>query len=241
MSELLVEEFKAVAAPIPAIEHPWFQGVIKGRLTNEQLVLGEQQHYLRGRLNHKIFDTILAKATDSGDPDVIEVARANREEEVGGTVTHGDLMYQFLEAHGISKQQADNVEPMPGTAAAIAMLTENIGNMTALEAIAMLSLPELQNGPVSAEMYKALRDIYHYDDYAIETYSVHSEADVGHGEVQLGLLATKVEERPELKPSILRAMRYGINAFNFEWDGHYQAATGRQHYHWPGRPATRSL
>ncbi len=238
MSALLIEEFKAVAASLPAIEHPWFQGVINGEFTKQQLVAGEEQHYLRGRLNHKIFGAILAKATEEGDPDVIAVARDNHDEEVGGPVTHGDLMYQFLEAHGISRQQADNVEPMPGTAAAIAMLTENIGNMTALEAIAMMSLPELQNGPISAEIYKALRDVYHYADYAIETYSVHSEADVGHGEVQLGLLAAKVEEKPELKPSILRAMRYGVNAFNFEWDGHYQAVTGQEHYHWPGIVST---
>lgn len=223
-----------MAAPIPAMEHPWFQGVITGEFKPIQLVAGEEQHYLRGRLNGKIFGTILSKAIEEGDSDVITLARDNYEEEMGGPKTHGDLMFQFLESHGISRAQAGGVEPMPGTAAAISMLTKSINNMTALEAMAMLSLPELQNGPISAEMYRALRDIYRYDDYAIETYSVHSEADVGHGEAQLALLAAKVEETPELKPSILRAMRFGVNAFNFEWDGHFQAASNEPHYHWPG-------
>jgi len=232
--ELLIEKFKAVAAPIPAIEHPWFQGVITGQFSESQIVLGEQQHYLRGRLNHKIFDVILDKAIAEGDQEIIEVASDNHAEEVGGTKTHGDLMHQFLEVHGINKTQAAAVEPMPGTMAAISMLTDSIKDMPVLEAIAMMSLPELQNGPVSAAMYRALKDIYHFDDYAIETYSVHSEADVGHGDRQLSLLADKLTARPELKPEILRAMRFGVIAFNFEWDGHYQAATGQKHFHWTG-------
>jgi len=239
MSEALIEEFKAVADPIPAREHPWFQGVIAGEFTIEQLVLGEQQHYLRGRLNDRIFGPILRKAIDEGDPEVAEIAYDNFDEEVGGAKTHGDLMYQFLETHGITREQAAAVEPMPGTMAAIAMLTDSIHDMTALEAMAMMSLPELQNGPISAEMYKALREIYGFDHYTAETYSVHSEADIGHGEVQLALLADKVGETPELKPVVLRAMRFGVNAFNFEWDGHFQALSGDEHYHWKGvTPAT---
>lgn len=232
--ELLIEEFKEVAAPIPAIQHPWFRGVIGAEFTEEQLVLGEQQHYLRGRLNGVIFGVILRKAFESGDNAVIEVARANHDEEVGGAKTHGDLMYQFLEVHGMTKEEAAAIPPKPGTMAAISMLTKGIQSMTALEAIAMMSLPELQNAPASAAMYKTLSGKYGFSDYAIETYAVHSEADIGHGDIQLSLLADKVEADPSLKPSILRAMEFGVNAFNFEWDGHYQAVLGRDHFHWDG-------
>lgn len=234
MTSQLLREFKATIGDLPAAEHPWFKGLVAGEFSVEQLVAGEQQHYLRGRLNHKIFGTILAQAQEEGDAEVIAVAQENYDEEIGGTKTHGDLMYQFLEEQGITKEQAAAVEPMPGTMAAISMLTKSIEDMTALEAIAMMSLPELQNGPISAAAHKALQKHYNFSDYAIETYSVHSEADIGHGEVQLALLAAKVEAQPELEQSILRAMRFGVVAFNFEWDGHYQALSGNEHFYWQG-------
>lgn len=228
----LKEEFWRHAEQIPTMQHPWFQGLINGELTDQQILAGEQQHYLRGRLNGKIFGAILEAATRESDEEVLAIAEANYQEEMGGPKTHGDLMFQFLEAHGMTQEEAAATEPMPGTMAAISMLTDSVRNMSALEGLAMMTLPERQNADVSAAVYEALKD--RYSDYAIATYKVHATVDVEHGDTQLDLLAHKVMADPSIKPQILRAIKFGLIAFKLEWDGHQQAATGNEYFHWAG-------
>lgn len=227
-------EFEQVGATLDAMQHPWFQGILTGELTREQILAGEQQHYLRGRLNGRIFGAILQAAFDGEDDEVVDFALANYAEEMEGPKEHGDLMLQFLESHGMTKDEAAVVEPTPGSLAAISMLTDSVQNMSALEGLAMMSLPERWNADISAAVYPVLRDHYGFSAYAIETYRVHAIIDVGHGDRQLDLLARKVYASPQLKPDILRAIKFGVVAFNYEWDGQYQAATGQEHYHWTG-------
>lgn len=218
------------------IKHPWFRGIIEHQFTKEQIIAGEFQHYLRVRRNAEIFGAVVINAANEGDYETMEIARANYKDEMLGAKTHADLMFQFLEELGYDKTFADAVEPMPGTMAGIEMLTSGAKNMTGLEGIAMLSLPEYQNGGatgVAAQVYKALTKHYGFSDYATETFRVHAQDDVAHGSSQIELLVKRVDEKPKLEEKILRAAKFGINAFNFEWDGHYQAAMKRRCF-WEG-------
>ncbi len=226
---------------LPMINHPWFRGIIDHQLTKDQIIAGEFQHYLRVRRNAEIFGAVVINAANEGDYETLEIARENYKDEMLGEKTHADLMFQFLEALGYEKEFADNVEPMSGTMAGVEMLTSGARNMTGLEGIAMLSLPEYQNGGatgVASQVYKALTKHYGFSEYAAETFKVHAHDDVAHGSTQIELLVKKVGEKPELQEKILRAARFGINAFNFEWDGHYQAATKRRSF-WEGSDIER--
>jgi pyrroloquinoline quinone (PQQ) biosynthesis protein C len=237
--EILISEFKAIPAAmgLPAIEHPWFQGLITGELSEEQILLGELQHTRRGWVLQDVVRDILDKAVEEGDEEVIEVARANYEEEAGGSKPHGDLMFQFHEAAGISREEVEAVELTEGTKACIAMLREGVQEFTALGSLAMMTLPEWQNATVSAAVYPALKANKAFSDYAIETYQVHAEADVEHGDRQLELLAHKVIEDPALLDSIASCLAYGVETFNYNWDGQYQAATLNPSFHWSGTSA----
>ena len=222
---------------LPMIQHPWFKGIIDHKLTKEQIIAGEFQHYLRVRRNAEIFGSIVINLANEGDYEALEIARSNYKDEMLGTKTHADLMFQFLEELGHDKAYADFVEPMPGTMAGIEMLTSGARNMSGLEGIAMLSLPEYQNGGVSgvaSQVYNALTKYYGFSEYAAETFRVHALDDTAHGSNQIDLLVKKAGRKPEMQEKILRAARFGINAFNFEWDGNYQAAINRRSF-WMGQ------
>jgi len=231
------EELLALKDDYPFMEHPWFQEVKHGVFTGDQIIAGEEQHYLRIRRNADIFGPIINSASNECDYTTLRIARLNYGDEMCGERSHADIMYQFLEEQGIDRIDADNIEPTPGTMAAIGMLTSASSTFTAIEQMAMMSLPELQYGGkdgVAAMMYETLTQTGRFSKRAVETFSVHAEADEVHGPRQIDHLVRRVEQQPHMRDKILRAARHGVIAFNNEWDGHYQAARDEDHYHWEG-------
>jgi hypothetical protein len=100
-------------------EHPWFQGIAHHRWTREEIIIGEVQHFLRVRQNPVYFDYIAVNAATERVPGLSGVVLENYLEELTGERSHMDIMFQFLEEGGISRDNADNA---PGTLAAIEMI-----------------------------------------------------------------------------------------------------------------------
>ena len=169
-------------------EHPWFQGIFQHRWTREQIILGEVQHYLRVRTNPIFFGYIAVNAVTEKNYSLMNVVLENFMEELSGPRTHVDVMLQFLEEGGISREKADRAEPAPGTAAAIETIIGCCQRRSALEGVAMLSFVESQlggAGKVSEKVYRELTGHYGFSPRAAETYRLHAEQDAGHGE-QIG-------------------------------------------------------
>jgi pyrroloquinoline quinone (PQQ) biosynthesis protein C len=106
---------------------------------------------------------------------------------------------------------------------------------SALEGLALLSFVEDQHGGangVAAHVYKELTGFYGFSHRAAETYAIHAEQDEGHGGRQIEAIRQYATDA-ETQEKVRRAVQLGINAFNFEWDGHVQAMTGRRDY-WSG-------
>src|SRR5437867_1564108 len=64
--------------------------------------------------------------------------------------------------------------------------------------------------------------------------------DNGHGDRQIEAIrryATDDETREKCR----RAVYLGLNAFNFEWDGHVQAMTGQRTSYWAGKTGKLEL
>ena len=75
---------------------------------------------------------------------------------------------------------------------------------------------------------------------AAATYELHAEQDTGHGDRQIEAIrryATDDETREKCR----RAVYLGLNAFNFEWDGHVQAMTGERNSYWSGKTGKLEL
>ncbi len=230
-----IAELWAYARTFPMREHPWFQGIATHRWTREQIIQGEMQHFLRVRENPVYLGYIAAHAAEERLPGLSEAVLENYMEELAGEKSHVDIMFQFLEEGGISREEADNTEPAPGTLAAIEMILGHCQRRSALEGVAMLAFVESQHGGpdgAAALVYPELIGHYGFSEHAAETYRIHAEQDVGHGARQIDLLRRHATDEATQK-RVRHAVRLGLNAWNLEWDGHVQAMTGKREY-WQG-------
>ncbi len=230
-----IAEMWDYAAQFPMREHPWFRGIVEHRWTREQIVLGEVQHYLRVRENPVYFGYIAVNAARERIPGLTEVVLENYMEELAGEKSHVDIMFQFLEEGGISREEADRAEPAPGTLAAIEMILGHCQRRSALEGIAMLAFVESQHGGpdgAAASVYPELVGYYGFSEHAAETYRIHAQQDVGHGSHQIDMIRRLATDE-ETQEQVRKAVRLGLEAWNLEWDGHVQAMTGQREY-WAG-------
>ncbi len=230
-----IAELWGCAREVPMGEHPWFQGILQHRWTREQIILGEVQHYLRVRTNPIFFGYIAVNAVASKDYGLMGTVLENFMEELSGPRTHVDIMLQFLEEGGISREEADRAEPAPGTAAAIEMIIGCCQRRSALEGVAMLSFVESQlggAGKVSEKVFRELTGHYGFSPRAAETYRLHAEQDAGHGERQIDALRRFATDAAT-QEKVGRAVKLGLTAFCLEWDGHVQAMTGKREF-WSG-------
>jgi pyrroloquinoline quinone (PQQ) biosynthesis protein C len=230
-----IAELWGYARELPMGQHPWFQGILEHRWTRNQIILAEIQHYLRVRTNPIFFGYIAVNAVAAKQYGLMEVVLENFMEELSGPRSHVDIMLQFLEEGGISREEADRTEPAPGTMAAIEMIIGCCQRRSALEGVALLSFVESQlggSGGVSAQVYRELTGYYGFSDRAAETYRLHAEQDEGHGGRQIDAIRRFATES-ETQEKVRRAVKLGLTAFSLEWDGHVQAMTGKREF-WSG-------
>jgi pyrroloquinoline quinone (PQQ) biosynthesis protein C len=235
-----IAELWSHAQDVPMVEHPWFRGIIQHRWAREQIILGEVQHYLRVRTNPIFFGYIAINAVNEKQYGLMETVLENFVEELGGERTHVDIVLQFLEEGGISREEADQADPAPGTMAAIEMIVGGCQRGSALEGLALLAFVESQHGGqdgVAAKVYRELTGHYGFSKRATETYFIHAEQDVGHGARQIEALGRCADDEAA-RERIRRAVMLGVTAFTLEWDGHVQAMTGRREF-WSGTAPLR--
>jgi pyrroloquinoline quinone (PQQ) biosynthesis protein C len=234
-SDEFITELWSYAREVSMVEHPWFQGILQHRWTRNQIILGEVQHYLRVRTNPIYFGHIAVNAVAEKQYGLMDTVLENFIEELSGPRTHVDIVLQFLEEGGISREEADRAEPAPGTIAAIEMIVGCCQRRSALEGLAMLAFVESQHGGpdgVASKVFRELTGHYGFSQRAAETYQLHAEQDVGHGARQIDLIRRYATD-PDTKEKVRRAVKLGVTAFTLEWDGHVQAMTGRREF-WSG-------
>jgi pyrroloquinoline quinone (PQQ) biosynthesis protein C len=230
-----IKELWGYAAEVPMGQHPWFQGILQHRWSGEQIILGEVQHYLRIRTNPIFFGYMAINAVANKDYALMGAVLENFMEELAGPRTHMDIMLQFLEEGGISREEADRAEPAPGTLAAIEMIIGCCQRRSALEGVAMLAFVESQLGgidKVSDKVYRELTGYYGFTPRAAETYHIHAEQDEGHGQRQIDAIRLLANDT-NTQDKVRAAVKLGLTAFTLEWDGHVQAMTGKREF-WSG-------
>src|SRR5262249_16004712 len=199
------------------------------------------QHYLRVRTNPIFFGYIAVNAVAEKQYDLMDVVLENFTEELAGPRSHVDIMLQFLEEGGISREEADPAEPAPGTMAAIETIVGGWKRRWGLEGLALVSFTESQHGGpdgVAAKVYRELTGYYGFSARAAETYKLHGDQDVGHGTRQIKAIRRYATDQ-KTQEKVRRAVKLGVTAFTLEWDGHVQAMTGRREFWGGGAPLRR--
>ncbi len=230
-----IEELWGYALEVPMEQHPWFQGILQHRWSRSQIILGEVQHYLRIRTNPIFFGYMSINAVAEKNYALMKTLLENLMEELGGRRTHVDIMLQFLQEGGISREQADGAEPAPGTLAAIEMIIGCCQRRSALEGVAMLAFVESQlggMGKISDKVYRELTGHYGFSPRAAETYRLHAQQDEGHGQRQIDAIRELATDEAT-QEKVRAAVKLGLTAFTLEWDGHVQAMTRRREF-WSG-------
>src|SRR5260221_100378 len=92
---------------------------------------------------------------------------------------------------------------------------------------------EMREHPWFKGMFEALTTHYGFSKRAAATYELHAEQDTGHGDRQIDAIR-RFALAEETQRKVRAAVKLGLNAFNFEWDGHVQAMTGKREY-WSGK------
>src|SRR5918996_2258326 len=230
-----ISELWGYAHEVPMEQHPWFQGILRHRWSREQIILGEVQHYLRIRTNPIFFGYMAVNAVADKNYELMQAVLENFMEELAGPRTHVDIMLQFLEEGGITREQADRAEPAPGTLAAIEMIIGCCQRRSALEGVAMLAFVESQlggAGKISEKVYRELTGYYGFTPRAAATYELHAAQDEGHGSLQIDAIRLlAIDDATQEK--VRAAVKLGLTAFTLEWDGHVQAMTGKREF-WGG-------
>src|SRR5213594_552734 len=242
-NEALIEELWGIARGLFMPDHPWVKGIVEHRWTREQIVQGEVQHYLRVRTNPIFFGYIVTNVASERNYALMDIVMENFMEELGGEKTHVDIMLQMLDEAGISREEADRADPAPGTLAAIEMIRSGCQNRSALEGIALLAFVEaMHGGPdgAAARVFRELTGHYGFPREAAATYELHAEQDTGHGDRQIAMVREYARDEAT-QEKCRRAVRLGLEAFNFEWDGHVQAMTGQRNSYWNGKTGKLEL
>ncbi len=238
--DAFVAELWSYANEVPMLQHPWFQGIIQHRWTREQIIVGEIQHYLRVRTNPIFFGYIAVNAVADQQYGLMGTVLDNFMEELSGPRTHVDIVLQFLDEGGITREAADAADAAPGTMAAIEMIVGACQRRSALEGLALLAFVESQHGGargVAAQVYRELIGHYGFSRRAAETYYIHAEQDDSHGARQIEAICQYAADAAT-QERVRRAVQLGVTAFTLEWDGHVQAITGRREF-WPGTAPLR--
>src|SRR2546421_12526819 len=160
--DAFIAELWGYANQVTMIQHPWFAGIVEHRWTREQIVQGEVQHYLRVRTNPIFFGYIAVNAVEEKNYGLMEVVLENFMEELGGERTHVDIMLQFLEEAGISREEADRADPAPGPQAAIEMIVGGCQRRSALEGLSLLAFVEDQHGGANGVAARVYREMVGY-------------------------------------------------------------------------------
>src|SRR5918996_1798267 len=164
-----ISELWGYAHEVPMEQHPWFQGILRHRWSREQIILGEVQHYLRIRTNPIFFGYMAVNAVADKNYELMQAVLENFMEELSGPRSHVDIVLQFLEEGGITREEADEAEPAPGTLAAIETIAHHCQHRSALEGVAMLAFVESMHGGLggaAASVYPHLIGHYGFSERA---------------------------------------------------------------------------
>jgi pyrroloquinoline quinone (PQQ) biosynthesis protein C len=215
---------------LPFEGHPLWKGVLDHSLTIEQILLAEEQHYLRTKAGHRLRAEAVRRA---GSPTVLGAILETFIEECTDKrgPSHLDLIARLLVAGGRKREALDAVVVTSGNAAAIALYRE-IGSRGAACHLLGAGAVEHFYARLAPRIFSAYTEHYGMSEEAAETYRLHGPMDREHADRAFSILDEAVQLHGW---EVVRlSVRDAFVATSLHYDGMLQAATGVMSY-WNGR------
>jgi pyrroloquinoline quinone (PQQ) biosynthesis protein C len=217
----------------PFERHPLWVAILDQRLTKEQVILAEIQHYLRSNVGRLYRERAAIGARLIGG-ELFELLDQTAREECqydDSGPSHVDLIRSFLLANGVTQRELDRAVPTPANAAAMA-LYKDIADRGPLQHMIGAGCVEYFYSKLSPRIFSAYVDGYGFSADAARTYELHGPMDAEHGERALKVLETPLAQA--MPDEINVAVRDAFAATSLHYDGMLQAAIPTSGY-WSGR------
>lgn len=164
-----------------SVQHPLVQGVSKGTVPMQQIRGWAIQDSHYRRMVHRLATLRYLRCTD---PEIQRrLAGVVAEEAEGidtGSAGHYVLFHRFASAIGLTAEEVDNSEPMPGTAAHIYWAELILWTLPWPVAMAAQVAGEGQAPITSRMMATGLQAHYGLSADQVAFFEVHTEADEDH-------------------------------------------------------------
>lgn len=217
----------------PFERHPLWQAVLQKKLSKEQVLLAEVQHYLRSNIG-RLYRERAAISSRLIGGDLFELLSQTAKEECQydeSGPSHVDLIRTFLLANGLTQTDLDEALPTPGNAAAIA-LYKDIADRGPLQHMIGAGCVEFYYSKLSPKIFDVYTSHYGFSVEQARTYELHGPMDQEHGERALRVLETPLAQA--MSREIDLAIRDAFVATSLHYDGMYQAA-GSNFGYWGGK------
>jgi pyrroloquinoline-quinone synthase len=200
------------------VRHPFMQGVAAGTVPLRQIQgwAGQDYHYRRA-----VPRLAMLRYLRCTDPEMAARLYEVVEEEAAGLHTgsagHTELFFDFARAVGLSREELETTEMLPGTAAHVYWAELILYQLPWFLALAAQLGGEGQAPPALAMIGRGLVEHYGLAPEAVRFFTVHSEADEDHGSLAEDI-ARRYLVTPELQAQaravVLRKVQLQYDMFD---------------------------
>jgi pyrroloquinoline quinone (PQQ) biosynthesis protein C len=185
-----------ISEGMPGPGHPFRRKVFGGQANRIDLAICAVQTYHRN-----LYSSRFASANHSRCPypeirrSLLEVAIEEELERPGAPPSHAELMLVFAEAVGLRREDVVNSRPLPSTLTFIDTIMQ-LSQGHWLEGMAFRA-SELGAPTGTSRWFDALQQHYGFAPDALQWWSTHAVADVGHGNIALDAYSKYVRDESE--------------------------------------------
>src|SRR5437867_13147663 len=170
------------AFPKIRIKHPFLKAVCAGTATMDQIRAWAIQDY---QFRAAVPRIVMLRYLACTDPEIARKLWGVVEEETRGLDTgsagHNELAIRFAESIGLTRQELENAELRPSTAAHLYYVELIIHTLPWFVVMSIQIGAEGTFGPAAAALGNGLMQNYKMKPEAVRFFTVHVEADEDHG------------------------------------------------------------
>jgi pyrroloquinoline quinone (PQQ) biosynthesis protein C len=217
----------------PFHDHPLWQAVQSTKLTYQQIIAAEVQHWIRTRAGKILRENAMRMAERISPAIFAQLTETYLEECTNDSSgpSHLELIERLLVEGGKARSDLESTTPTPGNAAAIALYRDIAVRGAGCHLVGAGAVEHFYC-QLSPRIFGAYTGSYGMSASQAQTYEIHGPMDQIHADRAFSVL----EEAIELHGwgEVRRSVRDAFVATSLHYDGMLQAATGVFSY-WDGR------